>query len=259
MTKLLFRLSVIVAIAVVSVSAQGPRKPVQAGSPTPAEYVITAVVVSGQGVAMLGIEPNLDSPVIPSNRNRAFFEDFFGLRPQSPKRSLPKVLIRFAEEDTVGEITHAVDSVRLSPKIVVELASLTSNVRLIVPPKLAPADLTHLKPNPLTLIVAVDDANNVTLNGEPMGKLGDMSHLQSVLRGIYKEREQNGVFREETNDVEKTVFIKMTPKATAADLIKVAKALEDAGADRIGLQMDDLMDKRKDLVDIPLIPPKPGK
>jgi len=64
------------------------------------------------------------------------------------------------------------------------------------------------KPNPLLLVVNVDKATNIKLNNEDEGKLGDPKKLEDTLREIYQARTENGVFREGTNEIETTIFIK---------------------------------------------------
>jgi len=62
------------------------------------------------------------------------------------------------------------------------------------------------------------------------------------LAEIFKERENNGVFRENTNEVEKTIFLKSPKSVKYGDVVKVIDAAKDAGASPIGLQIDDLTD-----------------
>jgi biopolymer transport protein ExbD len=60
------------------------------------------------------------------------------------------------------------------------------------------------------------------------------------LTEIFKTRETNGVFREGTNEVEKTIFIKSPTSVRYGDVVKVIDAAKMAGAQPIGLQIDDL-------------------
>ena len=60
------------------------------------------------------------------------------------------------------------------------------------------------------------------------------------LSKIFKDRENNGVFREGTNEVEKTIFIKSPKSVRYGDVVKVIDAAKTAGAQPIGLQIDDL-------------------
>jgi biopolymer transport protein ExbD len=99
----------------------------------------------------------------------------------------------------------------------------------------------NIKPNPLTLVVGINkDTKVVTLNNEPYGSVADPEKLTNKLRELFKERENNGAFREGTNEVEKTVFVKSPKAVRYGDVIRVIDAAKIAGAEPIGLQIDDL-------------------
>ncbi len=101
----------------------------------------------------------------------------------------------------------------------------------------------NVKPNPLTLVVAINrETKGITLNNEPFGDVSDTEKLGNRLREIFKERENNGVFREGTNEVEKTIFIKSPKTVRYGDVVKVIDAAKAAGASPVGLQIDDLSD-----------------
>lgn len=100
------------------------------------------------------------------------------------------------------------------------------------------ADLT---PNPLTLVISIDNASKkVTLNKEDAGDVGDASLLTNKLTQIFKDREANGVFRSNSNEVEKTVFIKAPKNINYGSVVKVIDAAKQAGAEPVGLQIDEL-------------------
>ena len=97
------------------------------------------------------------------------------------------------------------------------------------------------KPNPLTLVVAINKADRkITLNNEAMGDVSDPSALTEKLSAVFKDREASGAFREGTNEVEKTLFIKSPRSVRYGDVVKVIDAAKQAGAQPIGLQIDDL-------------------
>lgn len=101
----------------------------------------------------------------------------------------------------------------------------------------------NVKPNPLTLVVAISkETRGLTLNNEPFGDVSDTDKLKNRLLEIFKERENNGVFREGTNEVEKTIFLKSPKSVRYGDVVKVIDAAKAAGASPIGLQVDDLTD-----------------
>lgn len=97
------------------------------------------------------------------------------------------------------------------------------------------------KPNPLTLVVAINKSDRkVTLNSEAMGDVSNATPLTERLQAEFKQREANGVFREGTNEVEKTLFIKSPRSIKYGDVVRVIDAAKQAGAQPIGLQIDDL-------------------
>jgi biopolymer transport protein ExbD len=98
------------------------------------------------------------------------------------------------------------------------------------------------RPNPLTLVVEIDTDKNLFLNREPMGKINDTKGLEDKLTSVFKERENNGVFREGTNEVEKTTFIKASRSLSYGDVAKVIDAVRLSGAQPVGIQIDNLAD-----------------
>ncbi len=107
-----------------------------------------------------------------------------------------------------------------------------------------PKEKTNLPvyPNPLTLIVQLDNNADLTLNNEKQGSLNDTSRLTSTLKEIFKLREENGVLREGTNLIEKTVRIMAVGSAKFGDVVKIVDALKEVGASPVGLQIDDVDD-----------------
>lgn len=112
-----------------------------------------------------------------------------------------------------------------------------------VPAEPKPEDQTIAKPNPLTLVVAVNKSDmKLTLNNQETGDVSNAGDLTSKLKEIFDGRDANGVFREGTNEVEKTVFIKSPRSVKYGDVVKVIDAVKMAGAQPIGLQIDDLQE-----------------
>jgi len=60
------------------------------------------------------------------------------------------------------------------------------------------------------------------------------------LTEVFKDREVRGVLREGTNEVEKTVFLKVSKSSKYGDFIKLVEAVRGAGAEPVGIQIDDL-------------------
>lgn len=112
-----------------------------------------------------------------------------------------------------------------------------------VPAEPKPEDqLSKPLPNPLTLVVTIDKTNlGIKLNNEDMGNVTDTSMLQAKLEQVFKEREEQGAFRQDgSNQVEKTIFIKSPRSVKYGDVVKVIDAVKVAKAQPIGLQIDDL-------------------
>ncbi|MBK8467423.1 MAG: biopolymer transporter ExbD [Chloracidobacterium sp.] len=102
-------------------------------------------------------------------------------------------------------------------------------------------DMSIVKPNPLTLVVAINGQTKaLTLNNEPFGDVSNTDALTNKLRETFRERENQGAFREGTNQVEKTLFIKSPKSVRYGEVVKVIDAVKIAGAEPIGLQIDDL-------------------
>ncbi len=103
-----------------------------------------------------------------------------------------------------------------------------------------------LRPNPLTLVAMLDKDGKLLLNNDEMGTVSDHKKLDDKLREVFKDRENNGVFREGTNEVEKTVYIKAPKSSKYGDFIKLVEAVKGSGAEPIGIQIDDVLVKTID-------------
>lgn len=153
---------------------------------------------------------------------------------------------------TAGSSGGATPNINVTPLIDVLLVLLIifmvitpmkpSRFEAKVPAEPKPDDVqAPAKPNPLTLVVAIDKSNlGVQLNNEAAGDVSDTSLLTNKLQDIFKQRENNLVFREGTNEVEKTVFVKSPRSVKYGDVVRVIDAIKLAGSDRVGLQVDDL-------------------
>lgn len=99
----------------------------------------------------------------------------------------------------------------------------------------------EVKPNPLTLVITIDKGTReVKLNNDAAGSVDDPTLLRDRLTEIFLQRTNNGVFREGTNEIEKTIFIKSPTSVKYGDVVKVIDSAKMAGAQPIGLQIDDL-------------------
>jgi biopolymer transport protein ExbD len=98
-----------------------------------------------------------------------------------------------------------------------------------------------VKPNPLTLVASLGADGRLTLNGESVGALSNTDKLADRLRDVFRERELNGVFREESNEIEKTLFVQVPKSGKYDDLIKLVDAVKLSGAQPILIQIDDVI------------------
>lgn len=105
----------------------------------------------------------------------------------------------------------------------------------------APADKTNapVRPNPLILVAELQPGGALTLNREAKGTISNPQPLVGVLREIFKDREARGVLREGTNEVEKTVFVKVSGAGKYGDFINLVEAVRAAGTEPVGVQLDD--------------------
>jgi biopolymer transport protein ExbD len=108
-----------------------------------------------------------------------------------------------------------------------------------------------LPPDPKTLVVTIHPDRNLKLNGlnNDMGTVENPAKLSDFLRLLFLERKTNHVYRAamlsridvpEDYRIEKTVFIKAPRSIPYGQVTKVIDALKGAGADPVGLQLDDL-------------------
>ncbi len=102
------------------------------------------------------------------------------------------------------------------------------------PAKPKPDD--EIKPNPLLLVISRTDDGQIKLNNEDQ----TLDSLGKRLSAVFKSREENGLFRQDTYEIEKTVFVKVPKKFKYEDVIPLVDAAKGAGANPIGMQIDDL-------------------
>ena len=82
-----------------------------------------------------------------------------------------------------------------------------------------------------------------------MGSIDDTAKLSSKLSQLFRERELNHVYKDEmltrfdlpeADRIERTVFIKGPRTIPYGDVMKVIDGIKGAGANPIGLQVDNL-------------------
>jgi biopolymer transport protein ExbD len=110
-------------------------------------------------------------------------------------------------------------------------------------------DLSQLKPNPLTLVVSISNDLQLKLNQDNIGSVNDTAPLSQKLVQLFQQRKEARAYKPgmetrtdvpESERIEKTVFVKAPRSIKYGDVVKVIDAIKGAGANPVGLQVDDL-------------------
>jgi biopolymer transport protein ExbD len=110
-------------------------------------------------------------------------------------------------------------------------------------------DLSRLKPNPLTLVVSIGPDLQLQLNQNGIGSVNDTGPLSQKLTQVFQERKSTRAYKvgmetradlPEDERIEKTVFVKAPRSLKYGEVVKVIDAIKGAGANPVGLQVDDL-------------------
>lgn len=174
--------------------------------------------------------------------NAAQLSEFFTKLSQ-PKNSLEPIIIIKADASLKFEsVIKIIQAARVSEKsrIKVEIPNEDTHFYVFIPRKMSQSALFDGKPYPLELVASLNNELKIQLNNQDEGSLYDTAKLKNHLTEIFKTRDANGVFRECTNETEKTVFVKAPLSVKFADVIKLINALKEVYATPIGLQVDDL-------------------
>ncbi len=98
-----------------------------------------------------------------------------------------------------------------------------------------------VKQHPNTIIVALRDDGSIDFNElKNVANTGNVGGVIDLLRDRFEYRAKTGVMRENSNEIERTVFISAPRSMDYGTVVKVVDAVKQAGADPIGLQLDDL-------------------
>jgi len=101
---------------------------------------------------------------------------------------------------------------------------------------------TPARPNPNTLVVAVDRNLGLSVNSlKELGTVDDPSLLVGKLKSLFKEREAKGDI-DDNGNVVRSVFIKAPRNIGYGKVVKVIDAVKSSGADPLALQIDYLED-----------------
>jgi biopolymer transport protein ExbD len=108
----------------------------------------------------------------------------------------------------------------------------------------------RVAPNDKTLVVTIELDRTLKLNGlTDMGTVDDSAKLSLKLVSLFQERTKNHAYRDdmlsrldlpEELRIEKTVFIKAPRAISYGEVARIIDGIKGAGAEPIGLQLDDL-------------------
>jgi biopolymer transport protein ExbD len=115
----------------------------------------------------------------------------------------------------------------------------------------AEPDDRKVLPDPMTLVVTIQPDRTLKLNGltDDMGTVEDSAKLSTFLMALFQQRKANHAYRPELLSridlpedyrIQKTVFIKAPRSIPYGQVAKVIDGLKGAGAEPVGLQLDDL-------------------
>ena len=143
----------------------------------------------------------------------------------------PVIIIRPGKGILYGDLVNFAGPLRTFGPNTIKVA-VGDNEYVVVPAAIKEDNL-EVKPNPLTLIVNVNGKLNIDLNREPYGNISFLEPVSARLRQVFREREDNGVFRPDTNFIEKTVGIRLPANLAFEHVIKLVTAIRNAGSDQI--------------------------
>ena len=161
--------------------------------------------------------------------------------------------------DSAGASAPAAPHINVTPLIDVLLVLLiifmvlsplkAARFKALVPEEPAP-DRRRDAPNPLTIVVTVERDLRLRLNGgDYLGTTADPAGLAGELSRRLRDREAAGTVRQGLIDpsslppaerIEKTVFIRAPRSVRYGEVVRVIDLIKGAGANPVGLQIDEL-------------------
>ena len=200
-----------------------------------------------ENLSVIQIDANSKVTVTAQTKNNSKI-----LASAEPLSSLPEILSRIDKKSTIkleadstltfASVPKALHNIRRITQncVNIETSTNTGDQYVYIPPERSLDDNMNVKPNPLTLIVELKTNKKITLNTEDQGLLDNTSTISNKLKQIFSEREDYGMFREGTNEIEKTVFVKASLAEKFGNIIELIEAIRQSGASPIGLQIDGL-------------------
>jgi len=161
--------------------------------------------------------------------------------------SNPEVCASYARPNI--NVTPLID-VLLVMLIIFMVVSPLKPARFLAKVPSQPIKDDRVNPPPLGLVVTIKYDRSLMLNStNDVGSIYDTSKLSSMLVDVFQQRLKNHAYSEQLRDridlpdemrIERTVFIKAPRAIPYADVVRVLDGIKGAGANPVGLQIDDL-------------------
>ncbi len=138
----------------------------------------------------------------------------------------PAVMIKPDKEAKMSSVIAAARASRVSPNANVSVVT-PEGVSLGVAPDPKFRNNMDIRPDPTFLLVDLRADGHSYLNNEDMGSISDAKKLTSRLSEVFDDRAKTGVLRPGTNEVEKTVHIRVPSDARFQRVMDIAKIVND--------------------------------
>jgi len=182
------------------------------------------IMMDDSGSATVNLVTTESSQTVGANSASQFYSAI------TTKSIDPIITIFPTPNNSIEEIEKFAEPLRRSGKNRIRIAS-TDGQFLVIPGKLTKNDM----PNPLFLLVKLDNDGDLFINGEPHGNQADPEQLVSRLKLIFRSREMNYVARPGTDTVDKSVHLLLPKGSTFSEIQKLESIVRGAGSDRVFL------------------------
>jgi biopolymer transport protein ExbD len=196
------------------------------------------VKVGPDGKMSLAVVSGLEGQNIRADQIRTALADY------SPDASAqhhvsisPTVMIKPDKNAKMSSVIEAARASRVSPNANVSVVT-PDGVSLGVAPDPKFMNNMDIRPDPTFLLVDVRADGHSYLNNEDMGSISDPQKLTSRLSEVFDDRAKTGVLRPGTNEVEKTVHIRVPSDARFQRVMDIANIVNDMFG-RMVLAVDD--------------------
>jgi biopolymer transport protein ExbD len=191
------------------------------------------VTIGPDGKMGLAVLSGFEGQLVRSDQIRKALADYLPEDVSHHQLISPVVVIRPDKDTRIASVIEAAQVSRVSRGANVSVVTPDGSILNVAPePKFTEHD--EIKPNPLFLLVAVKDDGRLYLNNDDTAS----AKLGPRLMEIFKERENNGVFRPDSNEIEKTVYIRVPPESPFQRVLDIVKTMNESGAGPLFLIVD---------------------